>query len=129
MLREVAQIMQPLGVSIIVVGRLQKYAQLPVVNGAGVFDPAFMAEYLAIRKASVTSYRKFFNLRWADIRFSADELRTLGIHLATGAADSNVTPGPIAILIDPSPPPLLRPSLLSPYKSFARCRNSDVHPK
>ena len=87
---------------------IRKHARLVVVKGAGIFDPAFFASYLAaMRDAGATGYRKFFDLRRADIKFSADDLQVLGSRLATNDTDADVAPGPIAILLGPDPPPLL----------------------
>lgn len=87
---------------------IQAYAKLVVVNGTGILDLSFMAEYLAaMREAGTTRYRKFFDLRRADIRFSADDLRTLGSQLSASPIDADAAPGPIAILIGPNPSPLL----------------------
>ncbi len=88
---------------------VQKYAHLVVVDGAGVLDPPFVAQYsAAVREAGAIGYRKFFDLRRADIRFSADDFRALGKTLAdANAADPGNAPGPVAILIGSRPPPLL----------------------
>lgn len=89
---------------------IQKHARLVVVKGAGIFDSAFLARYLAaMRDGGAMGYRKFFDLRRADIKFSADDFQALGSRLATNDANANagVVPGPIAILLGADPPPLL----------------------
>ena len=87
---------------------IEAHAKLVIVNGAGDFDLSFMGEYLAaMRAAGANGYRKFFDLRKAVIRFTADDFRILGSQLAKSNVDAADAPGPIAILIGPKPPPLL----------------------
>jgi len=88
---------------------IQKRARFVVVSGTGTFDPSFLYAYLAaMRDAGATGYRKFVDLRRADIRFSVDDFQALGARLAShDNAQAGDAPGPIAILVGLHPPDLL----------------------
>lgn len=88
---------------------IRKRARFVVVSGTGAFDPSFLYAYLAaMRDAGAAGYRKFVDLRRADIRFSIDDFRAIGARLARlDDARAGDAPGPIAILVGLHPPDLL----------------------